>query len=57
MIGCEFGLCRRPAEIEVVLGEGRGDPLRVCGLHVAPVVSWGVPEPAEALVLRYLESA
>lgn len=55
MIGCQFGLCRRPAVLEVLVGEGL--PRRVCALHVAPVVSWGVPDPAEAPVLRTLESA
>lgn len=48
-MSCEFGLCRRPAEIEVSFkGGGSGmPPLQVCGLHVSPVVSWGVPATVE----------
>jgi hypothetical protein len=57
--GCEFGLCQREAELEVRLGTDVV-PLLVCGLHVAPVLTWGVPDPfaePEILVLHWPESA
>lgn len=49
---CEFGICTREAEIELTLSESL-DPVKVCGLHVAPVLGWGVPEPI-APAVRYL---
>ena len=55
MTTCGYGLCRRPAEIEISFQGGGSDmpPLQVCGLHVTPVVSWGVPAPIEH-VLRVI---
>jgi hypothetical protein len=49
---CQFGICVREAELELTLSETL-DPVRVCGLHVAPVLGWGVPEPIEPRI-RYL---
>lgn len=48
---CEFGICVREAEIELVLGEEL--TVKVCGLHVSPVLGWGVAEPVEPRI-RYL---
>lgn len=60
MSGCEFGLCARPAEFEVdVPSTARPDSedtIRVCGLHVTPVVTWGVAEPDSTRV-RYLQTS
>lgn len=50
---CEFGLCTREAELELTLAETM-KPVQVCGLHVAPVLGWGVPEPLEPPRIRYL---
>ena len=50
--GCEFGLCTRRAEIELTLST-TVDPVRVCGLHVAAVLGWGVPDPVVPTV-KYL---
>lgn len=50
---CEFGVCTREAELELVLSETL-TPVKVCGLHVAPVLGWGVPQPIEPPVVRYL---
>lgn len=49
---CQFGICAREAELELTLSETL-DPVRVCGLHVSPVLGWGVPEPIEPRI-RYL---
>lgn len=51
---CEFGICVREAELELTLSEDL-DPVKVCGLHVSPVLGWGVPEPVEPRI-RYLSS-
>lgn len=50
--GCEFGLCRRDAELRVQPSP-QVEPLLVCGLHVSPVLSWGVIPDADA-VIEYL---
>jgi len=42
---CEFALCRRPAETQVMRGVSLA--LMVCGLHVGPARTWGIPEPVE----------
>lgn len=49
MIACQFGLCRRPAELSVDI---KPDvvPVAVCGLHVSAVISWGLPEPTYTLI-------
>lgn len=52
-VGCEFGLCRREAELEVSVAADVV-PLLVCGLHVTPVLTWGVPDPATDPVIRVL---
>lgn len=52
-IRCEFGLCRRDAELEVALDAGV-EPLLLCGLHVTPVLSWGVPNPLAEPRIRAL---
>lgn len=49
---CQFGLCRREAEVELTVSASI-EPLKVCGLHVAPVLGWGVPEAIEPRI-RYL---
>lgn len=51
---CEFRICPREAELELVLSD-TVEPVRVCGLHVSAVLGWGVPEPTEPRV-RYLAS-
>lgn len=51
--GCQFGLCPREAELEVTLGENIA-PLLVCGLHVTPVLTWGVPDQVAEPVIRVL---
>lgn len=48
---CEFGICVREAELELVLAEDL--VVKVCGLHVSPVLGWGVAEPIEPRI-RYL---
>ncbi len=48
---CQFGLCRRLAELEVLVGDGVVD-LVVCGLHVTPVVVWGASPVAVSRVRR-----
>lgn len=50
---CQFGICAREAEMEISV---RPDvvPVLVCGLHVTPVLTWGVAEPATDPVLRIL---
>lgn len=50
--GCEFGLCRRDAELRVQ-PSSQVEPLLVCGLHVTPVLSWGVVANDEP-VIEYL---
>lgn len=50
---CEFGMCRREAELELLLSAAL-DPVQVCGLHVSPVLSWGIPHPHEPEQIRYL---
>lgn len=52
MIGsCQFALCSREAELEVVVGAGV-EPVLVCGLHVTPVLTWGVADPVREPVIR-----
>lgn len=43
---CQFGLCGRDAELEVTLCADV-DAVLVCGLHIGPLLSWGVPDPHE----------
>lgn len=50
---CEYALCRRAAEVEVLPGADATAPVRVCGLHLSPVLSWGVV-PVGAPVVVYL---
>lgn len=50
---CQFGLCDREAELEVRV-KADVEPVLVCGLHVTPLLAWGVAEPAEDPVIRYL---
>lgn len=38
--GCEYGLCRRVAEVAVTLVPG-DSAWNVCQLHLWPVISWG----------------
>lgn len=53
---CEFVLCEREAELEVVVPTEAGGiaPLLVCGLHVTPVLTWGVAELVDDPIIRYL---
>ncbi len=37
--GCEFALCRQPADYRVSLPHQ--EPTQVCSVHVTPVVTWG----------------
>lgn len=39
--GCEFVLCRREATFRVTRPP-ETTPLLVCGMHVDPVLTWGV---------------
>lgn len=39
--GCEFGLCRRPAELKLI-GLAGEPSLLVCVLHIDPILTWGV---------------
>lgn len=55
MNACEFGICRRPAEVEIIVRVGM-DPLRVCGLHITPILTWGLAEPHNPEVIRPLRS-
>lgn len=36
---CHFALCSAPVDFVVSLP--RTEPMRVCSLHVTPVISWG----------------
>lgn len=47
--GCEFGLCTREAELELLFPSLH--QVRVCALHLTPVISWGIAAPAEPLIL------
>lgn len=50
---CGFGICRRPAEHQVLaeLADGTLVPvLEVCGLHVTPAVMWGQPAPLDVAI-------
>lgn len=49
---CQFGLCRRSAELEVLIADDGQPGLMVCGLHVTPVVVWGASPVAIASVRR-----
>lgn len=53
MTGCQFGICRRPAEVEIIV-RAEVDPLYVCGLHITPILSWGLAEPHDTEVIRPL---
>lgn len=44
MSRCQFGLCLREADFAVTI-RGDVDAVLVCGLHVGPLLSWGVPDP------------
>lgn len=63
--GCEFALCRREAELEVGWEDGAAaahggghhgdrDVFLVCGLHVTPVLTWGLPRPDRMPTIRHL---
>lgn len=47
--GCEFGLCQREAEL-LVTPSPIVEALKVCGLHVTPVLSWGVIPDANPVI-------
>lgn len=51
MSGCQFGICGRPAEVEILV---RVDvqAVLVCGLHITPILTWGLAEPKEPEVIR-----
>lgn len=54
---CEYGLCDREAEHQVLLENPDGtleQVLEVCGLHVTPAVVWGRPWPVDATRVRAL---
>lgn len=51
--GCEFGLCQRAAELEVAVTVDTV-PVLVCGLHLTPLIVWGVAEPTAPPVIRVL---
>lgn len=53
---CEFALCRSAAEVEIIT-EAPGDPLRVCRLHVTPVLTWGVADGPKIKNIRRLGSS
>ena len=53
MTACQFGICRRPAEVEIVV-RAEVDPLLVCGLHITPILSWGLAEPHDPEIIRSL---
>ncbi|HWJ10976.1 MAG TPA: hypothetical protein VNS46_16465 [Nocardioides sp.] len=36
---CHFAMCQAPADFVVSLP--RHEPMRVCSLHVTPVITWG----------------
>lgn len=53
---CEFGVCGREAEVELTwprLEEDGDLSVKVCGIHVSPVLGWGVADPVEYRI-RYL---
>lgn len=50
---CEFGICRREAEVEITTRSKHVASVRVCSIHIAPVLGWGVPELVDGIV-RYL---
>ena len=37
--GCTFALCQAPADF--VVSMPRHEPMRVCSVHVTPVILWG----------------
>lgn len=52
---CQFGLCRRPSEHQVLVDGVDGEleaVMEVCGLHVTPAIVWGRPEPLDTLRVR-----
>lgn len=51
---CHFALCERPAELSVAPNTDVAAVL-VCGLHVTPVLSWGVVALADP-VIEYLHA-
>lgn len=36
---CNFALCKAP--VDFVVSMPRHDPMRVCSVHVTPVILWG----------------
>lgn len=52
---CQFGICTREAEMEISIGPDVV-PVLVCGLHVTPVLMWGVAEPPADPEIRYLRT-
>jgi hypothetical protein len=53
MTACQFGICRRPAEVEITV-RADVDALLVCGLHITPILTWGLAEPHEPELIRPL---
>jgi hypothetical protein len=52
---CQFGLCRREPEVRVVVARDADDlEVLVCGLHVNPLLSWGLPEPLQVPAIQVL---
>ncbi|GAA1790099.1 hypothetical protein GCM10009795_039750 [Nocardioides hankookensis] len=52
---CEFGLCTRGVELELIFREAPDLlAVRVCGLHVSPVLGWGIADPIIPRI-RYLD--
>lgn len=53
---CEFGVCVREAEVELTWPRPDEDgelAVKVCSIHVSPVLGWGVADPIEYRI-RYL---
>lgn len=50
---CEFGICRREAEHQVLVEAADGSlehALFACWYHITPAVVWGRPEPLEVVI-------
>ncbi len=57
---CGFGLCKAPADLEVLVDDDAGalvEVVPVCSLHVSPMLCWGRSEPVDHLRVRELVPA